>query len=404
MENHNQKKGNVVIVGGGNAAHVFIARCGHLGIPCDWLTTLPDEARQLKEVTGNDSGVTAINTINGENWFGKPERISHNPAEIIPGADLIILTMPNFAQEPTLKIIGPYVKEGTSIGAIPGGAAFDVLIYEILGKDKARTCTFFGTRTLPWSCRIREYGKTVSILGFKDKDQIVVHPSTNTSVVDRIERIVGHNHKYEQVSNFLFLSFTMPWHPCFMYGMFGEWDGITPFKGQPEFYSSVSQKTADLISDTSDEIIGLRNEIAKHFPSINLEIVMHAKEWMKMAYGSSFRNSDLNDLRNMIAKNPAYKGLLFPMKPVKGGYIPDFMSRYLTEDIPCIFLVYKGLAEMIGFQIPKTEMIIEWSQRVMGKEYMVNSRLLGRDLRETRAPQRFGFKDFEDFARTMSYI
>jgi hypothetical protein len=125
---------------------------------------------------------------------------------------------------------------------------------------------------------------------------------------------------------------------------------------------------------------------------------------MKSAYAASIKGTDLDDLHSMIAKNPAYRGLLFPMKAVQGGYVPDYTSRYLTEDIPCVFLVYKGLAEMVGFQIPIIEMIIEWSQRVMGKEYIVNHRLSGRDLKESRAPQRFGFEDFAAFAKTMGYI
>ncbi|MBT3226062.1 MAG: hypothetical protein HOE30_26610 [Deltaproteobacteria bacterium] len=77
--------------------------------------------------------------------------------------------------------------------------------------------------------------------------------------------------------------------------------------------------------------------------SFNLENVSHVKEWMKMAYGSAVRNSDKNDLRKMIAKNPAYKGLLFPMKAVQGGYIPDYESRYLTEDIPVFSWCTRGL-------------------------------------------------------------
>jgi hypothetical protein len=189
-----------------------------------------------------------------------------------------------------------------------------------------------------------------------------------------------------------------------MYGMFSDWDGKTPFKEQPAFYTSVRQATAKLISDASDEIIKLKNEIVKLFPEINLSEVTHTKDWMKSAYAASMVGIDLNDLHSMIIKNPAYRDLLFPMKAVQGGYVPDYSSRYLTEDIPCVFLVYKGLAEMIGFQLPIIEMIIEWAQRVMGKEYIVNRRLLGRDIKESRAPQRFGYDNFAAFARTMGYI
>ena len=404
MQTINKIKENVVIVGGGNAAHAFVAHCGHLGIDCDWLAPFTGEARRLKVAIGNDGGITAINALTGQKWFGRPERISDDPAEILPGATLIIITMPVFAQEPTLKIIAPFIEEGACLGAIPGGAAFDALIYETIGMSKAKQCDIFGTRTLPWACRITEYGKTVSILGTKENDQIVLNSSNPRFIINQIQRIAGNDLKYVPADNFLFLSFTMPWHPCFMYGMFSDWDGKTPFKEQPAFYTSVSQATAKLISDASDEIIQLRNEIVKLFPDINLSEVTHAKDWMKSAYAASIEGADLDDLHSMIINNPAYRDLLFPMDAVQGGYVPDYSSRYLTEDIPCVFLVYKGLAEMIGFQLPIIEMIIEWAQRVMGKEYIVNRRLLGRDIKESRAPQRFGYDNFAAFARTMGYI
>jgi hypothetical protein len=44
------------------------------------------------------------------------------------------------------------------------------------------------------------------------------------------------------------------------------------------------------------------------------------------------------------------------MKPTEGGWIPDFSSRYLTEDVPFILMVHKGLADLL---------------EVMGKEYLI---------------------------------
>ena len=92
------------------------------------------------------------------------------------------------------------------------------------------------------------------------------------------------------------------------------------------------------------------------------------------------------------------------MKKVKGGYVPDFTSRYLTEDVPYMLVVHKGLAEMVGVSMPKIDMLLKWCQKVMEKEYLVGGGLKGRDIGESRAPQRFGYHDFETFAKAMRYI
>jgi hypothetical protein len=196
LQSINKIKEKVVIVGGGNAAHAFVARCGHLGIDCDWLAPFTGEARRLKVAIENHGGITAINALTGQKWFGRPERVSDDPAKILPGATLIIITMPVFAQEPTLKMIAPFIEGGACLGAIPGGAAFDVLIYETLGVSKAKQCDIFGTRTLPWACRITEYGKAVSILGTKETDQMVLNSSKRSFVINQLQRIVGNDLKY----------------------------------------------------------------------------------------------------------------------------------------------------------------------------------------------------------------
>lgn len=405
MENLDLRNSRVLVVGGGNASHVFVARCGNLDIRCDWLTTLEGEADKLKAALSESKGVTAINTKTGEKWFGCPGKVSGDPAEVVPNAKLIIMTLPAFAQEPTLKLIGPYVDAGACIGGIPGGAALDVVIEESLGVEKARTCTLFGARTLPWACRIQKYGNRVTVLGTKKSDQIVIRPKVNKHVLAALQEIVGPKQKYIPADNFLFLSFTMPWHPIFMYGMFKDWDGRTPFKEVPAFYRSISSSTADLLSEASDEVMKLRDKIAESYPSINLSDVIHVKEWVIRAYGESMPNIDPNDLRAMIAENPTYdENLLFPMKKVEGGYVPDFTSRYLTEDVPYVLLVHRGLAEMIEMSMPKMEIILEWCQKVMEKEYLVDGKLRGKDIGESRAPQRFGYHDFETFSKAMGYL
>jgi hypothetical protein len=46
---------------------------------------------------------------------------------------------------------------------------------------------------------------------------------------------------------------------------------------------------------------------------------------------------------------------------------------------------------MVDVPTPTIDMLIEWAQKNMGKEYLVDGRLVGKDIKDTFAPQAFGF-------------
>ena len=58
-----------------------------------------------------------------------------------------------------------------------------------------------------------------------------------------------------------------------------------------------------------------------------------------------------------------------------------------TSPAPGVFLV----AEIVGFNTPWIDKIILWAQEKLGKEYLVDGKLNGKDIHETSAPERFGF-------------
>jgi len=85
------------------------------------------------------------------------------------------------------------------------------------------------------------------------------------------------------------------------------------------------------------------------------------------------------------------------MLPTEDGkWVPNFNYRYLKEDVPCGTVVTKGVAEIVGVPTPTIDKVILWSQERMGKEYIVDGKLKGKDLKETRAPQRYGLTTLND--------
>merc|ERR1712224_8836 len=97
--------------------------------------------------------------------------------------------------------------------------------------------------------------------------------------------------------------------------------------------------------------------------------------------------------------NDGYKGFRCPMKQVDGGWVPDFTNRYFTEDFPEGFAMYKGIADLAGVETPTIDMIMEFFQKFVGKEYIKNGKLAGKDVPETKSPQRFGVKSLDDLLK-----
>jgi len=89
----------------------------------------------------------------------------------------------------------------------------------------------------------------------------------------------------------------------------------------------------------------------------------------------------MTNLYTAIQTNAAYQGLKHPVKKTDDGkFVPGFSHRYMTEDIPYGLVVIRGIAEIAGVQTPNIDKVLTWSQKQMGKEYLVNSKLQRKDI------------------------
>ena len=106
--------------------------------------------------------------------------------------------------------------------------------------------------------------------------------------------------------------------------------------------------------------------------------------------------SNRSTLYKAIQTNAAYQGIKHPVQTTEDGkFVPDFTHRYMTEDLPYGLVVIRGIAEIVGVQTPNIDKVLTWCQEKMGKEYLVNSKLQGKDLASSSAPQRYGFTTLE---------
>lgn len=116
--------------------------------------------------------------------------------------------------------------------------------------------------------------------------------------------------------------------------------------------------------------------------------------WHLHRYGDDI--VDRNTLKTAIQTNAAYQTIQHPVKKDRDGKLrPDFSCRYLTEDVPYGLVVIRGIAEILGVHTPNIDDLLKWCQQKMDKEYLVNSKVQGKDVASSGAPQRYGLTTLE---------
>jgi len=191
-------------------------------------------------------------------------------------------------------------------------------------------------------------------------------------------------------------------HPPIMYSFWRNYKEGTVFTEAPLFYHSLSREAADLIMQLSLECLSVVHEIGKRCPEVDASHAIIVDEWYLKSYANDI--DDATNLYSSVRSNKAYTGLRHPMTCVEPAsasipaqLVPNFGFRYLSEDIPYGLLVAKGIAEIAGVATPVMDKIITWAQTQLGKSYLVNGRLKGVDVANSRAPQKYGFHQLKDF-------
>ena len=156
----------VLLCGGGNAIHVLASYVSSLpDTEVCILSLFPREAERLRNSV-QDKGIKCVNDL-GDDVYGKPTKISDDVVEVAPGADVVILALPSFTHEMYLRELKSSLKPGVILGSMPGEGGFDLCARYVLRDEFVDVSSIFALETLPWACRIVEYGKEVEVLGTK---------------------------------------------------------------------------------------------------------------------------------------------------------------------------------------------------------------------------------------------
>lgn len=327
---------NFCICGGGSLGHVI---AGYLGANADVRVSMLTQRPQLWK---NDIEVhTPEQTI----IHGHIHTISSNPEDVIPQANIILLCLPGFAIKQQLQLIKPYVKSTIFVGSVFSSTGFFFNAMEILNED----VPLWGFQRVPFICRTREYGQSANLLGYKSNLNIAVERTDDKEDFRLlIEKLF--NTPVSLLNNFYEATLTNSnplLHTSRLYTMFGASNEGRTFPRMILFYEEWTEEAAQLLIDMDEEFFRLL-EVLPVKPNYLPRILEY------------YESHDARSLAQKLSSIQGFKGITSPMKQTAQGWIPDFASRYFTEDFPYGLHFIWQLAKEKGIATPKIDMVYQW--------------------------------------------
>lgn len=326
----------ITICGGGSLGHVCIGVLSECdGVEVSLLTQHPEQWNADITVTDCD----------GKEIKGHLHQISSDPAAVIPSADIVLFCLPGFLIEKTLLQIKPYLSAETLVGTVVSSTGFFFVAHRVL---PAKT-SLFGFQRVPFIARVAEYGHTAHLLGYKPSLSVAAEEIADAEDFRQtIERLFAT--PTQLLESYLEVSLTNSnpiLHTGRLYSLWGQWDG-SPYDRCLLFYKEWTVDAAEWLIKMDAEFM----ELLKHLPMKSGSIPS------LLEYYESY---DAESLAAKLRSIQAFQNIAAPMKQLpEGGWIPDFESRYFTEDFPYGLKYIVDLAREYKVRTPFIDEVFAW--------------------------------------------
>ena len=348
----------ITICGGGNLGHVvagFLAAHGDCEVCL--LTRHPERWQQQLEIT----------TPDGKVLHGRLSTISSNPDEVVSDADIVLLCLPGFSIREVLQQIKPYLRTSvppTAVGSIVSSTGFFFQAFDILSPQTP----LFGFQRVPFISRLTEYGHSANLLGYKPNLSIAIeqtnekealratieqlfYPTPQNSVpIASADGFHPLTPKVQLLANYYEVSLTNSnplLHPARLYSLWKDWHKGIIYPEVSLFYEEWTIEASNYLLQMDEEFQQLLDVLPVTKGSIPTIL-------------DYYESTDAVSLTQKLRSIQAFKGIKSPMKMVNGGYVPDFQSRYFTEDFPYGLQIVQQQARQHGVSTPVIDTILHW--------------------------------------------
>lgn len=326
----------VCICGGGNLGHVvagFLAAHGDCEVSL--LTRHPARWQQQLEIT----------TPDGEVLKGELKAISTDPTQVVSHADIVLLCLPGFSIREVLLQIAPALTAGTAVGSIVCSTGFFFEAFKILPNQTP----LFGFQRVPFISRLKEYGRSADLLGYKPNLSMAIEQTnekeTLRTTIEQLFKVpVQLLASYYEVS----LTNSNPLlHPARLYSLWKDWHEGIVYPEESLFYEQWTIEASNYLIQMDEEFQQLLRVLPVTKGSIPTIL-------------DYYESTDAISLTHKLQSIKAFKGIKSPMKQVEGGFVPDFSSRYFTEDFPYGLQIVQQQARQHGISTPVIDQILRW--------------------------------------------
>lgn len=377
----NREIKNICIVGAGNEGHYLMAEIGQ------------DRDLSISVLTSNSDNfgeyVESHNVQTGKVTKGWISRVSTNPSDVIPDADMIIFTVPSNACEKYLNAIYPHVMDGVILGFLPGTGGVEFLTRSFI-EDKG--CRIFGTQRVPSGTKVLERGHSVNALEKRKDIRVASIPSRiNHDVCNFISHSI--DIKTIALPNWLSVTFT-PSNPILhtsrLYGLFHDYvDGMS-WKEHLSFYKNWDELSSEMLIGCGDELKQCFDKL-NHY---NLNGIALPREHYEICTVEG--KDDVEKMTNKIRSLIYLKDYAPMCKQDDGTFIPDFKSRYFVEDFPFGLAVLRAFCKACEVEAPHMDKVLLWYDKIYNAGFYVDGKFEGEGLKNIPIPQNYGIKTIKD--------
>ncbi len=329
----------ITIIGGGHLGHVCAGFLGaQSGVELRLLTRRPERWTDRVEVSDPE----------GKIYDGKLSLVTANPADALRGADIVLLCLPGYSIREMLVNIADYLDPHTAVGAIVASTGFFFHAFDVLKK----TQPLFGFQRVPFISRTVEYGKSASLLGYKPSLSVAIEQTEDremlrTTLQDLFRCPVDLLESFYEVS----LSNSNPLlHTSRLYSLWHDHSEGMIYDRNPFFYAEWTEDAASLYISMDNELQVLLR-------------VLGVREGAIPDVLTYYESTDAASLTRKLRSIPAFQGILSPMKETETGYVPDFTSRYFTEDFAYGLRFARNLCHENNVPCPMMDKVYGWGEQ-----------------------------------------
>ncbi len=326
----------IAIIGAGNGGQAFAGYLGLKGFDISIFDVMQGTVDTL-----NKKGGVEVSGNSDMTGFGKIRLASTDIAEVLDGANVVLVILPSIYHDDIAAKMAPYLKDGQFVLLNPAAPLGTVAFKNELVKHGCTASVLLAcSSTLLFAVRIVENGH-VHVSGQKTCAGAAAFPSSrNAEAQARIQEIIPQLVFQDDIIRISLDNMNFMVHPGPVMLNTGRIEGGVDF----EYYIDMTPAQCRLIEALERE----RMMIGKAY---GLNLREFADEFKHL-----YATTSGDTVYEVLTNNEGYKGIKGPK---------TMENRYLLEDVPFALAAIKTLAVIANVQTPCIDAVVTLAHQVL---------------------------------------